>query len=389
MNKITKNKKILISIILGVALISLIIGGIFLFIKNNDEKEQNNEITNNYVAYISINPLIKLEYTQTCNEKKCDNPIVTKYELVNDDAKEIYKNIKLNEYTSLSKVLQLICETAKNNNIVFDSVEIYSDWVNLGEYIDENSTSDTWVYNINIKEKEELKDIENTLTESKKILTVEFNTDGGNNIDTIEIEKGTQIKKPTPPTKTGYKFVEWQLNGEKFDFNSNIEENIVLTAKWEKINTTNNNQSNNNKPDTDNNNQNINKPDTDNNSSENPIDVHKGVINLNDNVLYSEGESAYSCENNCIPDSVLTLVKNSKGYYDYNAGYGSTKDYLWYKVIHLSGKYNTPEYKGETINFGSMVLQAGAIFVGGSYDEPHMLLTEEICNMYKLSCDRW
>ena len=30
MNKITKNKKISISIILGVALISLIIGGIFL-----------------------------------------------------------------------------------------------------------------------------------------------------------------------------------------------------------------------------------------------------------------------------------------------------------------------------------------------------------------------
>ena len=78
-NKITKNKKISISIILGVALISLIIGGIFLFSKNKEEKAQNNEIINNYVAYISINPLIKLEYTQTCSTKKCDDPIVIKY----------------------------------------------------------------------------------------------------------------------------------------------------------------------------------------------------------------------------------------------------------------------------------------------------------------------
>ena len=69
MNKITKNKKIFIFIIIGLALIILIASGIFLFIKNNDAKEQNNEITNNYVAYISINPLIKLEYSQTCNEK--------------------------------------------------------------------------------------------------------------------------------------------------------------------------------------------------------------------------------------------------------------------------------------------------------------------------------
>lgn len=274
MNKITKNKKIFIFIIIGLALIILIASGIFLFIKNNDEKEQNNEITNNYVAYISINPTIKLEFSQTCrnnNSEKninsnCDDPIVTKYELINDDAKTIYKDVNLVDITDqLWNVLDLINTTAKEHDIEVNTIEIYSDWNKIEQYISENNTKYIWNYEININTKDELKDIEKSLMENKTLLTVKFDTDGGNNIETIEIEKGTKINAPENPLKEGYKFIEWQLDNKKFDFNSTIEENITLVAKWEKIKNTNNSNANNN-------NQNNNNSNTDTDTNTPPTE---------------------------------------------------------------------------------------------------------------------
>ena len=95
MKKILKNKKTLIGIVIVLILIGLILVGIFLFGKDKEEKTQNKETTNNYVAYIKINPSIKIEYSQTCNQNTCNDPIVTKYELINEDAKNIYKDIDL------------------------------------------------------------------------------------------------------------------------------------------------------------------------------------------------------------------------------------------------------------------------------------------------------
>lgn len=410
MKNILKNKKLLIGLAVAIILIIIIVVAI-LVINSKNENQKFEEVTNNYVTYISINPSIKLEFSQTCKDESCDEPIVTNYELINNDAKDIYKDLKIKENSSLSEVLVLICETAKNNDIVFECVEIYSDWVEVEKYIDETSTSDIWVYNINIKEKEELEDIENSLKNDKMVYIVTFDTDGGNEIVSQTIKENELVIEPSNPTKSGYTFVEWQLDGERFDFASPITNNITLVAIWEEQvsnesdsnekpnnnpsgNDNQNNNSSNNNNDITNGNQNNNSnnnndnniPDKDDTTSE--VDPHQGVINLNDNVLYSESEIAYSCDN-CIPDSILSLLKSAKGYYDYNAGVGSDSSYVWYKRIVLSGKYNTPVYKGQNYDFESMLINAGATFAGGSYDDPYMLLTEEICDKYKLSCDRW
>lgn len=37
---------------------------------------------------------------------------------------------------------------------------------------------------------------------------------------------------PKEPTKEGYIFVEWQLDGKKYDFDTAIDKDIILTAKW-------------------------------------------------------------------------------------------------------------------------------------------------------------
>ena len=63
--------------------------------------------------------------------------------------------------------------------------------------------------------------------------TVEFNTDGGNAVSSVRVKKNKTVEKPTDPTKEGYKFVSWQLNGVDYDFTMPITDNIKLTAKWE------------------------------------------------------------------------------------------------------------------------------------------------------------
>ena len=146
MKNLVKSKKFLISIT-SALIVLLIIGSIVIFKKGNTDDistlQSDNSITNSYIAYLKINPSIKIEYTQTCknvgNENEfldCEDPIVTNYELINEDAKNIYKDIDLlGSNKNLYQVLNLICETAKDNGIVFKNVEIYSNWENIKTYI--------------------------------------------------------------------------------------------------------------------------------------------------------------------------------------------------------------------------------------------------------------
>ena len=65
---------------------------------------------------------------------------------------------------------------------------------------------------------------------------VTFDTDGGEPIpDDQFVEWGLFVEEPTTePTKTGYTFDGWYLGDEKYDFSAAVEQNITLTAKWEK-----------------------------------------------------------------------------------------------------------------------------------------------------------
>lgn len=65
--------------------------------------------------------------------------------------------------------------------------------------------------------------------------TVKFNTNGGNSIGSILVEKDSKISKPKDPAKNGYRFVSWQLDGKDYDFNSKVTKDITLSAKWEVI----------------------------------------------------------------------------------------------------------------------------------------------------------
>ena len=64
---------------------------------------------------------------------------------------------------------------------------------------------------------------------------VTFDTDGGSKISSVEVEIGKKIKKPTNPTKEGYVFVEWLLDNNSFNFDTEITSNIKLKASWKKL----------------------------------------------------------------------------------------------------------------------------------------------------------
>ena len=56
--------------------------------------------------------------------------------------------------------------------------------------------------------------------------------DGENTLSTQEVSNGGKATQPTNPTKSGYTFVKWQLDGRDYDFNSAVTGNITLNAVW-------------------------------------------------------------------------------------------------------------------------------------------------------------
>lgn len=67
---------------------------------------------------------------------------------------------------------------------------------------------------------------------------VRFVTNGATAIEKQIIAKGTKATEPDAPTKTGYTFYGWYLtedfSGEEYDFDTAVNNDIVLYAKWVK-----------------------------------------------------------------------------------------------------------------------------------------------------------
>ena len=88
----------------------------------------------------------------------------------------------------------------------------------------------------NFKVTKDMKLIATWAEPTQEVVTVSFNTDGGNTISSITVIKGEKITLPENPTKEGYNFKEWVYeNGEQFKTEAIIEENITLKAIWEKV----------------------------------------------------------------------------------------------------------------------------------------------------------
>ena len=71
--------------------------------------------------------------------------------------------------------------------------------------------------------------------ETKKFLLT-FDSDGGTAVAALDIQECEIVAQPSNPTKEGYIFVGWELNGEPFDFTTEICGDMELKAVWEEMN---------------------------------------------------------------------------------------------------------------------------------------------------------
>lgn len=62
--------------------------------------------------------------------------------------------------------------------------------------------------------------------------SVTFNSNGGSAVATVYVNSESAVSEPSAPTRTGYDFVKWQLNGTDYNFSSPVNANITLDAVW-------------------------------------------------------------------------------------------------------------------------------------------------------------
>ncbi len=62
-----------------------------------------------------------------------------------------------------------------------------------------------------------------------------FDSNGGTNVEKQFVQVGDTAIEPEDPVREGYQFVEWQLNGKKYDFREKVKKKITLVAHWRKV----------------------------------------------------------------------------------------------------------------------------------------------------------
>lgn len=70
--------------------------------------------------------------------------------------------------------------------------------------------------------------------DTKDMITIKFDTDGGSEIEEMKVEKGSKTTLPGCE-KEGYTLIGWFVDAEEIKDGYTFDKDITLTAKWEKI----------------------------------------------------------------------------------------------------------------------------------------------------------
>jgi uncharacterized repeat protein (TIGR02543 family) len=67
------------------------------------------------------------------------------------------------------------------------------------------------------------------------VCTVTFNPNNGDTDFSKQIEYNQPVAQPETPFNPGHSFTGWYKDGEEWDFNAPVTENITLTAQWSTV----------------------------------------------------------------------------------------------------------------------------------------------------------
>ena len=79
------------------------------------------------------------------------------------------------------------------------------------------------------------------VTVTKEMISVTFNSNGGSEVTSVEVEKGKTLTKPSDPIREGYVFDGWYTDSQltlAYDFDTIVEGTFTLNAKWLEANKT-------------------------------------------------------------------------------------------------------------------------------------------------------
>lgn len=111
--------------------------------------------------YVSINPLVKFVFKESYYECKGDNGNKTicsevsnevlDYTLINDDAKEFYKDLDFKGKTYIDTLIML-CDVARDNNVSFESIDLVTDYnkISYDKVLEEVKNNSRYDYEFNI-----------------------------------------------------------------------------------------------------------------------------------------------------------------------------------------------------------------------------------------------
>ena len=78
-----------------------------------------------------------------------------------------------------------------------------------------------------------LKDIVITAKFKRNRVKITYDLSGGTSTVEVEIDKGETPERPKDPTKFGYNFVGWTLDGQQYNFDFPLESDTTIKALWE------------------------------------------------------------------------------------------------------------------------------------------------------------
>ena len=178
-----KNKKKVILVVVGVILLAIILFLLWFF---NRKFDVTFDLNNN-----NKDVIVQVKYNKVINEKD----IKTKEDL-GDSFIDWYEVIDV-----------------KGNEDILDE--------------------EPFDFNTKIKKNTKLKAVYEGTPET---ITITFDSRGGSKVDSITINKGTELTLPSNPTYKGYRFVTWETaNGTPVYDKALLSESMTLYAKWEKI----------------------------------------------------------------------------------------------------------------------------------------------------------
>lgn len=224
-------KKLISVIFLVLILSSSIYFGIILIKSKTYESPEVivDRIENNYEVYIKGEKEVKLTIKENFNTCKSGEK-VKRCGLIKDT---------VTNATNLTTKEDL---SSYNNKDVIDTIKDIinrdkSTKINIQTNWNSRFTKEELETLIKMDNKTITVEIKETLLEPKneeKEYTVKFDAKNGKKVKEVTVKKDGKLKKPKNPTKKGYTFVEWQLDGKKYDFNKKVKKDLTLVAKWKK-----------------------------------------------------------------------------------------------------------------------------------------------------------